>query len=396
MLNKISATIFLLILVELCLGGGGRFTAIGPVSLRMILFSMALVLSMTQFLKGSSFPFEIRLALAGFVCMISVGIVIGIVNGNPTRLIYEDVKPLCYFLVLPFFYLSMDETMVVKTIRTVKMASVAMALIFMVLLVVINSGIIPFLDFYRATLKSEELFYRGEATFFYKGFLYLGIGIIFYYFTGYSKLKKYVILLLLVAIALSVTRGLVFSLGLTFAIYFLVTKNYGRASVAFAMAVIIAIWGSDLILSGSRIFDAGHKNISYLEANPNLLGDRNYSDQGRVTQAREVWHELSSLSAISGHGFGKGTPSRPIHMEISYLEIFHKQGLIGLLFWGSLAGMIFVRYLQAPASSVAHAFFFSAIFVFIESFTNQYINNPIGLSMLLLSLVCLYKLKTKA
>jgi len=68
--------------------------------------------------------------------------------------------------------------------------------------------------------------------------------------------------------------------------------------------------------------------------------------------------------------------------------------LTGLIFWGSLAGTILVQYRKAIASPAANAFFFSALFIFVESLTNQYINNPIGMSMLLLSLVCLYKLKT--
>jgi hypothetical protein len=82
-------------------------------------------------------------------------------------------------------------------------------------------------------------------------------------------------------------------------------------------------------------------------------------------------------------------------MEISYLEIFHKQGLIGLAFWASLAGAIFHQYLQAGPSAETDAFFYSSLFIFIESLTNQYINNPIGMSILLLSLVCLYKLRTR-
>jgi len=103
MMSRISSILFLFMLVELCLGGGGRFTAVGPVSLRMILFSMALVVGTVQFIKGKSFPFEIGRWMIGFVFMISIGMAVGMANHNPIKLIYEDVKPLCYFFVLPFF-----------------------------------------------------------------------------------------------------------------------------------------------------------------------------------------------------------------------------------------------------------------------------------------------------
>jgi hypothetical protein len=393
MIERASKILFLLILVELCLGGGGRFTAIGPVSLRMILFSMALVMSIPLLINKKSVPAEIWKLIIGFACMILVGTIVGWANQNPKNLIYEDVKPICYFFILPFFYLTIDEAVIAKIIKAIKASSVLIAVIFISLLVLINSDIIPFLDFYRATLKSEELFYRGELTFFYKGFLFFGIGAIFYYFTDHSKWKRYFLLVLVIAIILSVTRGLLISLALTFSIYFLLTKSYWKASAGLALVVILVVWGSTIILSGSRLFDARLHNKSYSEADPYLLGDKNYSDNGRMTQAKEVWQEFSISSSLLGHGFGGGTPSRPVHMEISYLEIFHKQGLIGMIFWGSLAGAILIQYRKAVASPAANAFFFSALFIFIESLTNQYINNPIGMSMLLLSLVCLYKLK---
>jgi len=394
MIERVSKILFLLILVELCLGGGGRFTAIGPVSLRMILFSMALAMSVPLLINKKSIPSEIWKLIIGFVCMILIATMVGWIKQNPKNLIYEDVKPLSYFFVLPFFYLIIDDVMITKVIKAIKVSSIFMAAIFILLLVLINSDIIPFLDFYRATLKSEEIFYRGEVTFFYKGFLLFGIGAIFYYFADHSKWRKYFLLVLVIAIILSVTRGLLISLAFTFSIYFFFTNSYWRASVGIALVVIFVVWGSDIILSGSRSFDARLNNKSYNEADPYLLGDRNYSDNGRVTQAKEVWQELSISSCLLGHGFGEGTSSRPVHMEISYLEIFHKQGLTGLIFWGSLAGTILVQYRKAIASPAANAFFFSALFIFVESLTNQYINNPIGMSMLLLSLVCLYKLKT--
>ena len=382
-------------LVELCVGGGGRFTAIGPISLRMILFSVALVMSIPLLIKKKSFPCPFWILSIAFVLMILVGTLVGWANHNSNELIYQDVKPLCYFFVLPFFYQVIDEAMILNTIRIIKTASISMAAVFIALLVLIHSGIIPFPAFYRATMIFEELFYRGEVTFFYKGFLFFGIGAIFFYFTERSGSKKYFFFLLVTAIMLSVTRGLLLSLVLSLSVYFLVIKTYWRAAVVVLFAVTIVVWGSDFILSASRLVDAKQNNKGYHEADPTLLGDRDYSDNGRVTQAKEVWRKVSFSSAIMGHGFGAGTPSRPIHMEISYLEIFHKQGLIGLIFWGLLASMIFIQYRQAVPSPATNGFVYSSLFIFIESLTNQYINNPIGMSLLLLSLVCLYKLKMK-
>src|SRR5215471_12332995 len=102
MINRISRVLFILILVELCLGGGGRFTAIGPVSMRMILFLIAILLSVILFAQKKSLPIKVSGLLIGFVIVILTGITIGLINQNPKNLVFEDVKPLCYFLILPF------------------------------------------------------------------------------------------------------------------------------------------------------------------------------------------------------------------------------------------------------------------------------------------------------
>jgi len=394
MIEKIAKLLALILIAELCLGGGGRFTAIGPISLRMVLFGLALATSIILVIREKIIvPGLIWKLSLGFMLMIVVGIIVGCLNGSTFIDWFEDVKPLSYFFAFPFFYLSLEKLDIPKIEWLIKGSSVFMAIAFITIVVLINAKVIPFLSFYQATLKSGELFYRGEVVFFYKGFLLLGIGAIFHYFEETSKWRSILFSLLIFAIVLSVTRGLLLSLALTFSIYFLTIKSYRKAGFSFALGFIILFWGSSLILSGSKWFDAEQKNKTYAMANPNLLGDRNYSDNGRIAQAREVWGEASFSSALVGHGFGRGIPSRPVHMEIAYLEIFHKQGLLGLSFWAFFFGSIFFQYHQAIPSSSANAFFFSALFIFIESFTNQYINNPIGMSMLLLSWVSLYKLK---
>ncbi len=394
MSGKSGRLLVMLMITELCLGGGGRFTAMGWVSLRMVLFALALIVCADLLIRQKVIlPIEIMKLIVGFAVMVCLGIIVGIARGGNLNNLVEDVKPLAYFLALPFFYWSIHKEEIPAIEKLIRVTSLSMALVFVILVVLINSGLIPFLSFYKATLASGELFYRGEITFFYKGFLFFGIGAIFYYFTETSKWSYLIFTFLVLAIMVSATRGLLLSLGLTFSSYFLLTKSNLKSALWFAFACLIFIWGSALIVAGSRWLDAGQTSKSYHEANPNLLGDRNYSDNGRITQIKEVKQRFSISSAMVGHGFGNGIPSRPIHMEIAYLEILHKQGLIGLAFWASFAASIFRQYRQALPSPSTHAFFFSAVFIFVESFTNQYINNPIGMSMLLLSWVGLNKLR---
>jgi len=79
-------------------------------------------------------------------------------------------------------------------------------------------------------------------------------------------------------------------------------------------------------------------------------------------------------------------------MEVSYLEIFHKQGILGLLFWFMLFVVIVQKYLKACRNGVrniALPFMLSSLLIFILTATNNYMNNPIGMSMLLISIAAL-------
>jgi hypothetical protein len=388
--------LFLVMLIELCIGGGGRFMAFGPISLRMILFGIALVMAIALLIAGQKIRPVYWQFLIFFVFVILVGIGVGLFHKNPSPLIAEDVKPLCYFLILPFFALVVGDREIEETISIIKGGSLFLATGFILFLLLIHSGVFPFLSLYKVTEKSGELFYRGELTFFYKAFLFLGIGAIFFLVIGSSTTRYFMVAFLILTMILSATRGLVLALALTLAAHYLFQKKILQTITYGLLAAVVFFWGGTLIAESSRWIDSAKNEKKYSETSPVLLGARDFSDRGRIGQAQEVFSMISFPSAMIGHGFGAGTPLRPVHMEISYLEIFHKQGLLGLGFWTFLFGYMVRSFLLIRNQPVAQAFFFGALFIFIESMTNQYINNPIGLSMLLLFTVCLDKLKTIA
>lgn len=377
-------------LAELCLGGGGRFTAWGPISLRMVLFSGALVMVIISILKKDKVPNETLKLILLFFLTISIGLIVGLMNGAETRLWWEDIKPLLYFLALPFFGLAIKtQADIVRTARIIKICAVALAAGFLIIIPLLHFNILPFTTLYAANLHTEELFFRGKLTFFYKGFLYLSIGIIFFRFSD-TKPNYFLIAVLFIAVILSFTRGFIVALCLTFVFYFFYNRFLLKAFSLLAISLLIGFYGREVISNTSEWINTSQVS------NPNLLGDRGYSDDQRFIQLGEVIDYSTFSSVLIGHGFGRGVPSRPIHMEISYLEFFHKQGLIGLTFWGIIAWTIWKTYRSAVPSGLADAFFLSATFVFLQSATNQYVNNPIGLSMVLLSIVCLSKLKKTA
>lgn len=388
--GRITQIIFTVMLVEVCLGGGGRFTAWGPVSLRMVLFSCALCMVFVSMLAKETYPKTYIQLILLFSLTISIGSIVGYINGAEPKLLWEDVKPLLYFLALPFFSLAIrGQSDIARTGRIIKICAIILALGFIVIIPLLYFNIVPFSLLYTLNMNTQELFFRGNLTFFYKGFLYLCIGILFFRFSD-AKPRYLLMTMLFLAVLLSLTRGFVVALALTFAVYFFYNRHSLHSLKAYSvlfLALLVGFYGRHMISMGSEWINTS------ADANPNLLGNRLFSDEQRVVQVGEVIGQTTFSSALLGHGFGHGVPSRPVHMEISYLEIFHKQGLLGLTFWGILAWAIWKAYRSATPSGIADAFFLSAVFVFLQSATNQYVNNPIGLSMVLLSLVCLDKMK---
>src|SRR5258706_5915022 len=394
MQDRIIRILFCLLWIELCLGGGGRFTAWGPVSLRMVFFVAALSITVIAFVKGKRISNSYWRLVLLFLITTGIGLGIGLLDHADRKFWWEDVKPLLYFLILPFFALAIqNKTDVHRVARIIQGSGMTMMALFFIALMLIHTNAVPFLSFYNATVKTEEIFFRGEYTFFYKGFLFLGIAIIFFYFNVKTPINYGIIAFLLIALFLSLTRGFLLALSLTVFSYFLFKKSFLKAFIMVGIAVVVLLLGQNAISFTSRWLAQQtelHGNANkFDELNPALLGDRSFSDHERIAQLRQVAQGITFSSLLVGHGLGIGVPIRPVHMEISYLEIFHKQGLIGLTFWAILLWSAWQKFRAAQPSGLAEAFFFSTLFVFFQSFTNQYINNPIGLSMLLLTFVCL-------
>jgi len=97
-------------------------------------------------------------------------------------------------------------------------------------------------------------------------------------------------------------------------------------------------------------------------------------------------------SVFVGHGLGQGTPSRPIHMEISYLEIFQKQGLFGLFLWFFPFTIIAFRFKKlltynSYINSTALPWFASVLFFYGISFFNPYLNTPMGIGFIAVTMI---------
>ncbi|HEY0654964.1 MAG TPA: hypothetical protein VGD65_17620 [Chryseosolibacter sp.] len=388
-MRVLSKVLFFAILGELILGGGGRLVAIGPVSLRMILFALAMVFTAMETFRGRRMPRQLTIFLLLFIASLALASAIGFMSGASLTFLIEDVKPLLYVLILPFFYFVTSEMKITQTIPAIIISGAfLMSLVFLAILVLIHSGVLPFLDFYDLVVPTGEFFFRAETTFFYKGFIYLCIALVFVSLSDF-KYRIPILFVLSISIVLTFTRGFVFALAMTWMFYSLLERRYVHLVAGVIALVLIGLFAKPAIYQLSTVLHTLKGYDEHIVPKDRLLGNREASDSGRAEQFRQVVARVTPISFAVGHGFGHGVPSRPLHMEISYLEILHKQGVVGLGIWAYLFYLIYVRFYSCGQSREAKGYFYGVCLLFFQSITNQFINNPIGLGFAILSLVWL-------
>jgi hypothetical protein len=225
-----------------------------------------------------------------------------------------------------------------------------------------------------AESNNTVFLFKGESGFVnYTGDIYLCVGfIVWEQYTKNSWLKLLVLLLITIAIVLTGTRGLIVALAAVYFVKWLILKfNYkSLIYISFGIIIVLAI---------------------YLNIKDNI-GDKVESDETRYEQIDEVKERVTPLSFVIGHGYGIGVPVRPIHMEISFLEIFHKQGIIGLAYYFTILLIAYLAYKRSLQEN-SMGLYMCVLFIFFVSTTNPYINHPLGITVIAIAIISMLKLR---
>lgn len=372
----ISKLLFTIMLYELVIGGSGHFTELGPLTFRMLFFFTALFLTSISYINGAKINKDVFFIVLTFTLLLSFSAVVGVMNQSESSLIFEDIKPLIFFYILIFFSIVVKDIQAIySVVKIIKIGSIIMASIYFIVIILLLTEQIDFLSLYRQQEEVGEVLFRNETLFFYKGFIYLCIGF-FFFLLSRGKKSKIGALFLFASIVLTLTRGFILFTILIFCYYiFFINKKKSLKVITFTSCIFVFIYALPIL------FDA--------------LGDKSESNNMRFIQVDEVINDINPVSLLIGHGFGNGTESRKIHMELSFLEIFHKQGILGILLWFSFFMYMFFMYSKIKYKKyrdIALPFLLSVIFVILQSATNPYMNNPIGLTIILISFVVFSKL----
>ncbi|EMB9675064.1 oligosaccharide repeat unit polymerase, partial [Escherichia coli] len=297
-----------LLIIEIVFGGGGRILEpLGVPPLRYVFFFIALAFfvinAACKNIHINSDTAVIILALMGLPLY---GSFIGSLNGSFTSDIAFDFQPYAYMLIL-IYICSLNkpnaEYSIDFFIKTVKVFSVSMSLVYICYIIMLRSGMINFAEFYQTLSLTSEVFFRPSGAFFAKSFFFIGIGAIFLFIE-----KRYFLFLLsMLAVFLTETRGVFLFTGISIII----------ANLRTGGAVKNALYISAAIAAGFALIAA--------------VGDRaGDSDSVRLNDFEFILRDMSGFYSIFGHGFGAQVLDRG-RIEVVPLELLYKTGAIGIV-----------------------------------------------------------------
>jgi hypothetical protein len=374
--------LYFLIAAEVILAGGGRLLEIGPVTLRMVLFTLALSASCWLALHHLANTRPMRFGVGLVLLFLAVHLppsMLGLVRGADVWAVFGDLQPILYWLIAPFFAFVLFALAAIRATATlVWVCSLILACGYLALLAVVALGAIDPLALYEALSATGEFHFREGGLFVYKSFLYLGIGIVFLMALrpkGYAAMSGLVGL----ALALTLTRGLLLATALAVVLLLVAQRRRGAAAaiVAGALGLAWMVW------------------VYAPEMIEGLQGQREVSNVVRQDDMRFLADRTTAGSLFTGHGFGTELNER-LNIEITYMWIFWKGGLPALLFWLLPLVVCWRAYRAIPRGSdhyaLGAAFFFSVVLIYVQTGTNPYLNNPIGLSFVLIAMFALRRL----
>ena len=365
---------FFLFVFEVIIGGSGRvFEIAGGITLRKLTFPIALIISLLFFFYFKNIKKEIAFIFIIFFCLQGFSTILGFINyGNDERVL-ENFLYQSFLLLLPFYSFFINDSRDIKHVaQIIKVSSLIMAAAYIILLFLLLFNVVAFGDVYALTEDSPDFMARGESGFLYKGFLYLCLSLFFFENEKSIFWKRFKELFICIAIYFTFVRGFIVSLILTLFFHQFFFKSFVKGISIMIAALFLIIAFGDYYESSSF--------------------DRYESDLIRKQQFEQVISAVTPNSFFIGHGFGEGVAIRDNHMEVTYLEIFHKQGILGLLFWFFILGYIIMQYLECKRlgyEKKARPFLLSSFFIYLQSITNPFLINSIGLNMIIISIVSL-------
>lgn len=421
-LENAAAVAIIAFVAECTFGCSGRWLSVGPLSIRMILFVVTLLLTLPIVIKNFKTiiknPKMIVLMIFGFLVLFSA--VIGIRNHNKTAFVWNDLSSFLTFALFPgFFLVAQKKKMIMHIVNAIFWSSVFVA----VVATVIHYSL-PFLSgdqimalndwINNRSLGGLALLNSGSFRIYFRAEIFLQVAILF----GVWKIKtakpsnKIWLYLseafLTFAWLVSYTRGFWLGLAVTVIVFLLFEPGLWKQCIISAGVTLVLVIGFLGISWACYGQPAG-----MTEAMNRVNISRTYQDREDTTQtdvANKNAAELRSHSLVMlkekiikhplvGNGLGANLDGirNDGKTEYMYLDLLMKLGLVGFAFYLLVSfGFLpsFIKKLKEDRNShsdektnsnrVYSSMLVAAfIGVAVTSMVNPFLSTPMGIMLLM-------------
>lgn len=375
--DYILKNLYYIFIIELFIGGGGRLIPIGPVSARMIIFFICiLIYGIFYFSKRYQPGIKMALILIAFFFTSHLhAIYIGLLSGNDVQIIITELQQAFFLICAPFIaFILRDINMVKKTASVLKLSAIFLSLSYIIVLALLFIGYLNPISFYEAVSPSGEFFFRTDILFFYKGFIYIALGIIFFVALQERRWQLWA-LLLTVALLITLTKGFWISTSIAAIILLLQQRRLTLAFLIITLIVLAIILIIGIFPSLDGLFES----------------NQIHSTNKRVEDMKYIYDNITLFTFLFGEGYGSSINNR-INIENTYLWVLWKIGVLGIFFWFTpliISTYYFYKISKIKIPKIASAYYSGVILIYIQTATNPYLNNPIGLSFVIISIFSL-------
>ena len=442
--DKLAYFFLLLFCAECAFGSSGKWLMAGPVSIRILLFTLAMAFSLPTVwsMRRRLVKVPYLYILAAFAAWLAVSAAIGLSNGNPVIFVRHDVTSFLTLALVPGGVLTLrTQKRLYRTAYAMFYVSAALALVVLYI-------------HYLTPFRKEDLYPINDTINHLQlgGLADIGLGVLRIYFRSQIFLQLTILIgmwktvrafrtrskmrfayigitgILMYALILSFVRGFWVGFLLALAVLFVFVRGkrvqylkalaaavgvsliftgvswaaYGEPSVVYAIVnrfdsplmVIFPEWSGNIDLlvpnddSSDLIFD-----------DPNLT-KANVEAANIRMESITAQYRLSSERPVLGWGLGKNLDGirSDGKTEYMYWDLLTKTGLIGIALlalvcaWhpAGLARIGWMRWRKRlPPASTDSAIHFAGIFaagffsVAATSYVNPYLASPLGLSIMI-------------
>lgn len=387
----------IIIVIELVLGGAGRLLTFGPLTIRYILFLLAILYFIFKIIRNNFIIekniFYIPVIL--FFCFYVISIMNGLLRGYPFSDVILSSQGYLYLLMFFPFSLLINTSEKAKVIIEIfNKASILLALLTIGIFFAfsLQPSLYSVLNPILLNLEYGHLSVRyGLPSVFLKTSPYMAIAFIHELY-AYVSLKSNrntlaVVRMLILVIACLMTMTMGIWLSLVFGVLLVILFSRGSKKItAITLTVIVAVF----------TFSIFSDFISETIFNRFSRTDKSFIIKfNQLTSLISVWLE----SFLLGKGFGvrllfksEVATREMVKFELFWLELLVNMGLLGFISYiHIIIKNLFVGLKTSKFSSVECAIkvkslMIGVLMLTVVSSVNPFLNNPIGIGYLIIAI----------